>query len=219
MILKGKGSDAKSYLITNQHVLFGTTRVSKIDTKAGDYVIQPAEDLKDVIGTISKGKYGDHVSKSNRYGLDCASAELDEAKRGYEIGKINGLDHAIRHWTDPQKNMRVQKYGAVTGLTYGIIDQPTWLINPKGTQLYNQIRIKNLETSSTGFSEAGDSGSIVYTVTEKFVPVAVGLLWGGNKNVKATEHYATPIGPALDFLELDLEYVAPEQLDSLKLED
>jgi hypothetical protein len=95
--------------------------------------------------------------------------------------------------------MPVQKTGRTTAHTFGTVMATNVTLDvsyDSGTARFvNQIRIRR-PCGDAGFSDAGDSGSLIVTVPESGLPSAVGLLFAGG----GSDTFANPIGPVLESL-------------------
>jgi hypothetical protein len=141
------------------------------------------------------------VNAENR--VDAAIGKLDNTtlmKAGVcGIGAVTGVDSALA-------DQRVQKHGRTTGLTVGIVDDPSIDVliplrrsDPtRVTQFLDQIRIRPLPGVFV-FAQSGDSGALVVSKTTRR---AIGLLFACPDN--GTFAYANPIRTVLDSLEIDL---------------
>jgi hypothetical protein len=103
-------------------------------------------------------------------------------------------------------DLRVQKHGRTTGLTVGVVDDPSVDVliplrrsDPtRVTQFVDQIRVRPVPGMFV-FAQSGDSGALVVT---KVGCHPVGLLFACPDN--GSFAYANPIQAVLDSLEIDL---------------
>jgi hypothetical protein len=111
------------------------------------------------------------------------------------IGPVDDLPGSVA------TNTPVQKTGRTTAHTFGKVMATNVTLDvsyDSGTARFaNQIRIRK-PCGDAGFSDAGDSGSLIVTVpdTGGGPPSAVGLLFAGG----GSDTFANPIGPVLSSL-------------------
>jgi hypothetical protein len=175
------GSD-KIVALTNEHVVRLNTQVA---ATTGIEIGQPWKIVccccctKNVIGKVLKA-----VKKP-----DCAIIELDqdiinEILAGnkldeiLDIGRIRGKAVAIA-------GTKVQKMGAATGFTEGIIKEVAFDDD--------QILIEHIEGNKR-FAGFGDSGSVILTNDKR----VVGLLWGTERNRFKSHTPGVPGEPTTD---------------------
>jgi len=195
-IVSDRSTKAKMAL-TNFHVAC----VDK-NWHAGDIMCQPGLNdggscPADNFGTLTRATLSDAVDGAvvTITGGKATSCTIEQ------IGDIKGKAAAAI-------NTAVRKRGRTTGLTYGkitSIDASTTINYGDGLgshTLKNQIRVEPDTSKNAGFSDHGDSGSMVVDSANN----VVGLLFGGSTdssgNPVAT--YANPINSVLDALGVDL---------------
>ncbi|WP_460623655.1 trypsin-like peptidase domain-containing protein [Hymenobacter tenuis] len=157
--------------LTNWHV------IKRKRGKAGDPIVQPAwkpNNQQYRIGTLLKWDED----------LDCAVFKLDTTRQieAFQLSQVAGK---IEEMTIPLMGTEVQKSGARTGITYGVISGVKRLnveISPNPNKL----------ASGGEISRAGDSGAL--WITDEKVPKAVALHRAGEKKGSSRERaYARDI--------------------------
>lgn len=190
-------------MLSNNHVFADENRGTK-----GDAIVQPGaydggRTPADRVGRLAEFE---RVRKTKPNVIDAALATVDvdykaSALRGH--GKLRGvlLDATQARGT-------VEKIGRTTGHTTGRITafEVNNVVVSYGSlgnlRFDGQIEIEGV--GAQGFSDGGDSGSIIYTTNGH---LAIGLLFaggetGGSNNMGLT--FANPIGMVLDGLKADL---------------
>lgn len=191
-------------MLSNNHVFADQNR-----GKEGEAIIQPgAADggraPADRVGALAKYV---RLSKTAPNVIDAALATIDKgiAYRERALQGIGTLDGVLR---DPsQITGTVEKIGRTTGHTTGRVSafsvQNVIVHYDIGNLRFDgQIEIEGAGT--TGFSEGGDSGSLIWTSRGH---EAVGLLFAGGDVGGSNGHgltFANPIGQVLDRLKVDL---------------
>lgn len=199
--LRGNG---EIRMLSNNHVFADENRA-----KAGDAIIQPGDadagrNPADRVGSLAEYR---KLSKSKTNFIDAALAKVDKGVK-YESKALQGHGQLKGVLLDPaQIAGTVEKIGRTTGHTKGRVTAFNVRNVVVGFDIGNvrfdgQIEIEG--TGTTGFSDGGDSGSIIYTTGGH---LAVGLLFaggdvGGSNNAGLT--YASPIGQVFDTLKADL---------------
>jgi len=130
--------------------------------------------------------------------VDAAIATVDPSHVD-PTGAILGIG-TVGGWTNAALAMPVEKTGRTTGHTFGTVQATNVTVDisyDSGTARFvNQIRIRR-PCGDAGFSDAGDSGSLIVTVPDLGTdPLAVGLLFAGG----GSDTFANPIGPVLTSL-------------------
>jgi len=170
MIVKQKN---QKFILSNNHVLANSN-----DSKKGDLILQPgrydSQEKNNEIAKLHKFiKINFLPSKKENY-VDAAIAKPISEKliteNIIEIGKP-------KKPKNPRINQEIKKSGRTTGLTKSKIS----LLNTTVTVSYskNQSAIFKDQLISPGFSQPGDSGSIVLDNNNNII----GLLFAGNKNI------------------------------------
>ena len=186
---------SSQYILSNNHVLA---------TRSGSQmVIQPGlADLNCVPDSgfgIASGVRSIPISSSTANTVDAAIApvikgEVDKTGQILNIGKVAG-GNAVT----PTLNLAVQKMGSTTCKTSGLITAVNVSITVGYPKVCNMpvpglVKFTNqIEISSPGFGDAGDSGSLI--VTTGSCPAAVGLLFAGNSDGSAI--FANPMTTVL----------------------
>jgi hypothetical protein len=105
----------------------------------------------------------------------------------------------IRGVVEPACGMRVNKSGAATGVTEGIVSDDHHVERVRfgflSVDVPNQLRIRPTSRFER-FAQDGDSGSVICDDDGR----ALGLLWGSDD---AGEGVACPMGPVLQELNVD----------------
>ncbi len=183
--------NSKQFILSNNHVLALENRA-----KPGQMIVQPG--LIDTEHACTQIP-GDAVAKFTRdvplkFGgtinlVDAALAEVNPGDVSASILNIGGIASST---VKPKVGIAVQKMGRTTCFTTGTIEAVGVTVKVAYTHgvatFANQIRI-----GPGGFSDRGDSGSLI--VTQESCPQAVGLLFAGAKNNAFT--LANPIGAVL----------------------
>ena len=201
--VKRRGS-GEIRMLSNNHVFADQNR-----GKAGDAIIQPGvydggRNPQDKVGTLAEYQT---VSKTGANRIDAALAKIDTGIKHQERvlhghGTLGGV---LR---DPsQITGTVEKIGRTTGHTTGRVSAFNVQNVIVGYDIGNlrfdgQIEIEGAGT--TGFSDGGDSGSLIWTTGDH---LAVGLLFAGGDTGGSNGQgltFANPIGEVLDRLKVDL---------------
>jgi hypothetical protein len=170
------------FILSNNHVL-----ADQNTAKPGDPIVQPGlvdtsclKSTSDTVATFSNAirlKFGHGTND-----VDAAIAAVQPGEVAPEIlfiGQIAGSP------ATPTIGMNVQKMGRTTCLTTGAIQATNVNLTvnysdvrkPKPAKFVNQIRVIG-SGSTTQFSAAGDSGSLI--VTQGICPQPVALLFAGS---------------------------------------
>ena len=130
--------------------------------------------------------------------VDCALARslFTEDRSPYIIGC--GIP---RYVIEPEVGMLVKKSGRTTGLTHGEISQveATVQVNMGGTEI--AYFIDQIVISGTGFSDGGDSGSVILTDQEEapIYEAVAGLLFAGGQGTTIANRFFN-VAKALNFV-------------------
>ncbi len=187
------------YILSCNHVLARTNK-----GLAGEGIIQPGlvdslcrPSVANEVATLNTPYPLINFKKNSVNYVDAAVAEVvpgDVVTNGTIncIGGINGTP------VSPALNLAVQKSGRTTGVTSGAISATnvtikvayniTCGIGSQTAVFKNQIGI-----SGSGFSQGGDSGSLILTNPASGCPQPVGLLFAGSN----TQTFANPIQAVL----------------------
>lgn len=132
--------------------------------------------------------------------VDCAVAELDEDIEVDELidgtVRLAGVEH------DLEEGMQVSKLGCSSGLTHGVIEA-TNLVGVDvrhGRAVLQFDDVIEIIGDERMFSEAGDSGAVVYTPTG----MACALLMAGSAMPAFPGSYASPLTRVLSELDVQL---------------
>jgi hypothetical protein len=197
-----------TYILSNNHVL--AKENGKLDygePLENDTIIQP--------GLLDEGQCT-LASGDPAHAVAALSKSVDIAFAKGKTKPPNTVDAAIAVVTDQVNSsgsilgigsvggstaatvpMPVQKTGRTTAHTFGTVMAVNVTLDvsyDSGTARFTgQIRIRR-PCGDAGFSDAGDSGSLIVTVPEDGSdPLAVGLLFAGG----GSDTFANPIGPVL----------------------
>jgi hypothetical protein len=191
-------------MLSNNHVLADENK-----GKAGDAIIQPGDvdagrNPADRVGSLAEYH---KLAKSKGNVIDAALAKVGSGVK-YEPTTLHGHGQLKGVLRDPAEIAgTVEKIGRTTGHTTGRVTAFNVRNVVVGYDMGNvrfdgQIEIEG--AGSTGFSDGGDSGSLIYTSGGH---LAVGLLFAGG-DVGGSNHagltYANPISQVLDRLKVDL---------------
>ncbi len=179
----------KNYILSNNHVLARSG-----SGRAGDDISQP--------GLIDNGCYvptnivADLTAYPALGRVDAATAALRPGMMD-ETGYILEIGIPSRVIVAPSVGLAVAKSGRTTGLTTGtisVIGATVTVQYQKGCgvgSLFTKTYSNQVIVGSSGFSDAGDSGSLIVTNNACHQPV--GLLFAGNSSITV----ANPIGDVL----------------------
>jgi hypothetical protein len=199
--LRGKG---EVRLLSNNHVFADENK-----GKAGDAIIQPGaadagRNPADRVGALAEYR---KLAKSGTNFIDAALARIDRGIN-YHAKTLRGDGQLKGVLPDPADiTGTVEKIGRTTGHTKGRVtafDVRNVVVGYDMGNLRFDGQIEIEGTGTTGFSDGGDSGSLIYTTGGH---LAIGLLFaggdvGGSNNMGLT--YANPIGQVFDRLKADL---------------
>jgi hypothetical protein len=199
--LRGNGA---ARMLSNNHVFADENK-----GKSGDAIIQPGDadagrNPADRVGALAEYR---KLSKSNTNFIDAALAKIDSGIK-YQAKTLRGRGQLKGVMRDPTEiTGTVEKIGRTTGHTKGRVtafDVDNLIVGYDMGNLRFDGQIEIEGTGTTGFSDGGDSGSLIYTSGGH---LAVGLLFaggdvGGSNNAGLT--YANPIGEVFDRLKTDL---------------
>lgn len=188
------------YVLSNNHVLARTNRGI-----VGEWIIQPGlidqepaclKDSNDAVAKLS-----DYVQISfRRNALNQVDAAIAEVQSGQvnSSGLILNIGEVSTATVAPSSGMSVKKNGRTSGLTIGTITAVDVTVDVQypiscGGKLYRTARFTGqIIVGSAGFSDGGDSGSLVVEDCSPY-PRAVGLLFAGSDS-------ATLINPISEVL-------------------
>ena len=178
------GANPRFALLTNQHVLFDGTDVTKRDFRVGPTACSIcsaccSEYIARVFDAATPGRVFAVVSDL----VDASIALLDGGIQFLREVRDIGTVTNVRPVTAADINtLHVQKRGTTTSLTHGTIQSIT-VSGPSRLHdgslhrnMRNQIRIVQ-DAGSERFADSGDSGALVLTNARE----AVGLLFGSNE--------------------------------------
>ncbi|HUN58436.1 MAG TPA: hypothetical protein VMU41_10005 [Candidatus Binataceae bacterium] len=194
-MVKGPGG---KYILSNNHVL---DRVNL--GKPGEGIINPgcplSDPSNDIVAHLSASS---HISfaKNGKNQIDAAIAHIVAGDVSSDILNIGPISNKV---APAVVNLQVQKMGATTGLTHGVVTEIGFDASGQNAVQYtdecdsssgtasfvNQIVVK---ASAGVFAAPGDSGSLV--VTTDACPRPVGLLFASDNSGNV---YLNPIGKVL----------------------
>jgi hypothetical protein len=186
-------SSNNQYILSNNHVLADINKA-----KAGQMIVQPGlvdtgppctKITTDEVATFSrtvKLKFGGGTNT-----VDAAIALITPGEVNSDILNIGPIASSVVD--TPTVGLAVQKMGRSTCVTEASISQ----VSAHGKINYGSGRIakfvNQIVITGSGFSSAGDSGSLV--ITQDACPQAVGLLFAGSADGSTT--IANPISAVL----------------------
>ncbi len=189
--------DGQVFALSNNHV-FANSNAAKV----GDNILQPGRadggsNPNDAFAVLHDFE---PIQYCQRVPFPCPGNELDAAIARTSTDQLGNATPTTGYGTpraetvEARLGMKVQKYGRTTGLTSGLVDgiRATITVGYPGGQakFVNQILI-----SGNGFSQPGDSGSLVVTRTGKTADRhPVGLVFAGSRLASI----ANPIDLVLD---------------------
>lgn len=191
-------------MLSNNHVFADENR-----GKSGDAILQPGaydggKRPKDKVGTLAEFH---RLTKSKNNLIDAALAAIDDGV-DYVANGLKGHGELKGVLLDPTGiTGTVEKIGRTTAHTRGRItafevNNVVVTYDMGNLRFDDQIEIEG--TGTTGFSDGGDSGSLIFNTAGH---LAIGLLFAGGdtggSNGKGLT-YANPIGHVLDDLKVDL---------------
>jgi hypothetical protein len=211
---ESQGTAERRFILSNNHVLANLN-----DAAMGDPVIHPGRYYEDRKKQSTIGKlYGfaeiTHYCKKRHHPeknyVDAALAEITSETMLQEItaiGKPKGWmrkDKVAKALQGaPYKRLEVQKYGAMTGRTYGYLADMGWdgwvryeldAGKRKFAWFEDQMLIRpKAKDDPIGFCDPGDSGAIVMDMQNRII----GLLFASNEDYSLANHiedvrYALP---------------------------
>ncbi len=201
--VKRRGS-GEVRMLSNNHVFADQNR-----GRAGDAIIQPGaydggRDPRDRVGTLAEYH---KISKTRANRIDAALAKIDTGTR-YQERVLHGHGTLRGVLPDPSRiTGTVEKIGRTTAHTTGRVSAFNVQNVVVGYDIGNlrfdgQIEIEG--AGSAGFSDGGDSGSLIWTSGDH---LAVGLLFAGGDTGGSNGQgltFANPIGEVFDRLKVDL---------------
>jgi hypothetical protein len=207
----------KQYILSNNHVLAKENEKLDYDVPtaaADDAIIQHAM-LDEGPCTLDRGDPENALADLSNYvvilfgkGKNKPENTVDAAIAAVRSGQVssNGAILGIGPVggsADATQSMPVQKTGRTTAHTFGTVmavDVTIDVSYDSGTARFaHQLRIRR-PCGDAGFSDAGDSGSLIVTVPVSGQPDAVGLLFAGG----GSDTFANPIGAVLSSLGVNM---------------
>lgn len=163
LVVRREGSPDDKYMLTCAHVLAGEARdVYQPDTDEKDFIC--ARTVATVYGNFSVPRDDVDVEVF----VDIGLAKIDPDRRtATEMEVLAGPINGAMRIVPGLLGRIVFKRGCETGLTGGTIESiATTLVNPHtGEELKNLLIVESPD-HDPHFGEDGDSGSLVYTITE-----------------------------------------------------
>jgi hypothetical protein len=178
-------------ILSNWHVLYGNGAIKNdtiwlVKENKGQYCLQET-------GRVLHGKIGTVQFGEKQVYVDCAIGSYHTQHTG-----ANGLFAAAQ--AEAITGESVYKYGAATGLTWGIVMQTRHsekaVIGNCSYMAGEQLLIAPV--NNTAFSAKGDSGAVIFNTRHQ----VVGLLWGTNSSGYGL---ACPILPVAAVLNIDFK--------------
>jgi len=191
------------YALSNNHVY-----ANQNEALPNDPVLQPGPydggvSSGDQIGTLSDFQVINFSFSGENY-IDAAIALSTVGELGNSTPTDDGYGTPSSEIKEAYVGMPVQKYGRTTGLTTGNVGavnvyvevcyEQFWILCIKSAYFYDQIQI-----STAGFSEGGDSGSLI--VTNDGAKNPVGLLFAGSD----TTTFANRIARVLERFQVSVD--------------
>ncbi len=193
-------ADENQYILSNNHVIADQNKA-----KPGQLILQPGlvdvECLKapsDAVATFTHA-----IRLKFRGGKNTVDAAIAAVEPGDVSPYILNIGEISSSLATPTVGMGVQKMGRTTCLTTGVIAglDANMKVNysekkkPKLAKFVNQILVTG-SSSTTAFSAAGDSGSLILTLDDCPQPVA--LLFAGFTNGTTIANPLSEVLSALD---------------------
>jgi hypothetical protein len=164
--------------LSNNHVYANSN-----EARIGDSIYQPGPhdggDVDDKVGVLGGFWPIKFDGSENEVDAAIRSTQEDESITIEDVGVPTGMKDAV-------PGMSVWKSGRTTGVTRGVVDDIDVAIQvgyggSKQALFVDQI----LVTSTSGFSQGGDSGSAVFELSDTELPW-VGLLFAGSQDGRTT---------------------------------
>lgn len=211
-----------NYILSCNHVMVSGTKPQILDEHGhGDAIFHPGResgyrlDATRRIATLANYPI---VSRTEENELDCAIAKL-EPSWNYDVTQVpKGFNYpnegqTITAMKDPDQQLRrdmiMCKIGRTTCFTRGLLRAidiarlPVFLPG-EGNVVFSEVLEVRSATKDEPFSLPGDSGSLVYTETEKGLE-AVGLVFaGGMREDGFKVSYVCKLNPILEWAKADL---------------
>jgi hypothetical protein len=201
-----RDSAGAQYALSNNHV-FAEINGAVV----GDPIVQPGlldnscvHDPNNVIGTLVDFEQLGLVTWSEFLSGQAPDNVMDAAVALASAGQLgfrtpsNGYGAAATTVQPPQLNLQVKKFGRTTSLTNGNVVA----INVQVVVQYTSTQFgwftQQIQITPSGFSRAGDSGSLIVTRTGN-KPVGLLFAGGGGSTI------ANPIGPVLNRFALTVD--------------
>ena len=198
------------YILSNNHVLAKSNkgivgqRISQpglVDTGCSPILDDVVANLSNFV-PISFSSFNKVDAAIAKVRKDCLDPNNNLVNCVDPTGQILGLGELSNLTVTPALNMPVKKNGRTTGLTSGTIlaiDVTIFVTYNRTCGIGQKVAkfVKQIMIGDTGFSMAGDSGSVVVEDCPTN-PRTVGLLFAGNDTQTAT--FANPINPVLSKL-------------------
>ena len=174
-----KGSNGQYYALSNNHV-FAVENMAAL----GDPIIQPGQadngcrsTTADQIGTLA-GFVPLNFSRNGTNVADAAAALVTTGTVGNSTPS-NGYGTPSATTRTATLNMSVQKYGRTTSLTTGSVTGVNATVKVRYSKGHTATFVNQIVIGS-GFSDSGDSGSLIVTNDANLNPV--GLLFAGSSS-------------------------------------
>lgn len=190
--------DGRLHVLSNSHVLADSGQASPGDAALQPGVVDGGDPDSDSVGTLATFvPLGGAEASLMDVALAIVADGVGADPSAYPGGPLVGVA------TDPPGDSLVQKVGRTTGLTSGRVtafevDGITVEYDVGPVTFDNQIEIEG--AGNDAFSAGGDSGSVIWTTTER---LAFGLLFAGSTTGGSNGRgltYANPLSVVLDEL-------------------
>jgi len=209
------------YILSNNHVLAKENETLAYGSPAANDTIIQEANLDEGACSINSGDSTHAVADLTSYvtisfykgrfksgsPTNTADAAIAEVRGGevdgdgyiLDIGTIGGVADVYDANSGVTVGSAVQKTGRTTAHTFGKIEATDVTVDVSydsgKARFEKQIRIRR-PCDDAGFSDAGDSGSLIATVEDGVAPHAVGLLFAGG----SSDTFANPIAEVLSAL-------------------
>ncbi|HEX5438384.1 MAG TPA: hypothetical protein VFW98_14615 [Gemmatimonadaceae bacterium] len=189
------------YALSNNHVY-----ALENSAQIGSTILQPGlydtrcrlDETQDFLGTLMAFNTIDFSGGDNT--IDAAIAATTTSELG-NATPADGYGEPSSTVTSASVGQLVQKYGRTTGLTKGqVIGVDVTLDVQYSSGIAHFVNQIEIAGTSTAFSKAGDSGSLIVTDNTSANPV--GLLFAGSSNGIT---FANPIGPVLSHFGVSID--------------
>ena len=181
--------EGKFYGLTAQHILATETAHGR---RSFFTLLQNGNDLSGIIyvGSQYWGFIGSHFQGVNAMAVDAAVFTMDQlCLDEIQLTKLPIITvEGILPSDQEHKYYVVEKIGATTGRTFGIIVDTRVETTLPDNNLASMFYVAPLSNGSSGvFADVGDSGALV-SINVKGTEYALGIVRGGGKDYKGFQH-------------------------------